>query len=200
LLKYLPISVYVACVSGVSSIGALMTFFAHELPALPNETMHTGFKDALMPIRLLQNVQMLLLLPTLLARISITSFNYSLLPILLPSLEVVPFVQISYALCLLASQLVLLVAWTHMKIHLWAALNSSLIILSMVLTWCTSFINSLQLRLDTFYVIAGLIGLSTSIGLSLLNAFVASLFPHDPKSVFALVRGLEGNLGSQLFV
>ncbi len=75
-------------------------------------------------------------------------------------------------------QTVLLFAFAGLPVWIWSALHSGATVAAMILAACSGLVASVDSRLYVFYVVGGLLGVTESLALVLLNVFVSSLFPE----------------------
>jgi hypothetical protein len=178
-----------------------VSLFAKRLDPIPGEVMSEfSLRGLFRSFLLLKQPKLLLMLSTVLTRASGLAFFIAKLPVLLPSLSIVPYVIVSWAISLLLVQTLLLVTFSMVPAWLWSAAHSTVEIAAMILVSISDVVDPTQ-RLYLLYVVSGLLGAGESLGLALLNVFVSNLFPEDPSSVFSVVRGFEAYwVGSYILI
>lgn len=195
LLTLLSPTIFLGVMLGICGVGFIMSIFAKSLPPLAQEQQsQVSLKGLLRSFLLFRQPKLLLMIPTVLTRATALGFFIAKLPVLLPSLSVVPFVMVAFAISLLVFQALLLLTWSRLPIWLFSTAHSALIVSALIICIATQYLlqpPSSPGRLYAMYVVSALLGAGEAVGMGLLNGFVSTLFPDDPTAVFSVVRGLE---------
>jgi hypothetical protein len=164
-LRYLSPSTFIAIFCGICGTGAMMIVFSPSASAqLPEERLQkVSLRTVFFSLRILVEWRMYLLLPTMWARSCTSAFLVSVLPTMLPSVEVVPWVLLTAGIVSLISGFAVLFFALRVPVYFWSALHSGPIAIGMILAGCSLLVVG-DGRLYMLYVVGGLLGVNDGVG------------------------------------